>query len=91
MLLLVVRFHKYHEVIDVDYAHIQHIMEDLVHHLLECDGRVTEIEVHNKRLEGPFVRGECSLPHQQPYKISEGLKKSNHLEKTGTSRVNLMF
>ena len=37
-------------------------MEDFVHHLLKCGGRVTETEIHYERFEGPFVRGERSLP-----------------------------
>ena len=37
-------------------------MEDLIHHLLECGGRVTETKIHNERFEGPLVRGERSLP-----------------------------
>ena len=62
MLLLIVLFRKYHEVIDVDYAHIRHIMEDFIHHLLECGRQVTETGIHNERFEGPFVCGERSLP-----------------------------
>ena len=62
MLLLIVRWCKYHRVIDVDYAHIRHIVEDFIHHLLECGRRVTETEIHNKRFKGPFVRGKHSLP-----------------------------
>ena len=62
MLLLVIHCHKYHKVIDVDYTHIRHIVEDFIHHLLECGRQVTEAEIHNKRFEGPFVRGKCSLP-----------------------------
>ena len=32
--------------------------------LIGCHGhdRVTETEIHNERLEGPFVHGKCSLP-----------------------------
>ena len=37
-------------------------MEDFIHHLLKCGRQVTETEIHNKRFEGPFVRGERSLP-----------------------------
>ena len=62
MLLLTVRWRKYHKVINVDYAHIQHIVEDFIHHLLECGRWVTETEIHNKRFKGPFVCGKCSLP-----------------------------
>ena len=36
MLLLIVHWCEYHKVIIVDYAHIRHIVEDFIHHLLEC-------------------------------------------------------
>ena len=61
MLCLIVLFHKYHKVIDVNYTHIQHIMKDFIHHLLECGRQVTETEIHYERFEGPFVYGKCSL------------------------------
>ncbi len=55
--------------VDKDIIHIAYgltivdeILEDIVHHCLECHGGVTQSEEHDSWLKQPLVSSEHSLP-----------------------------
>src|SRR5260221_14536533 len=55
--------------VDKDIVHIAYgltivdeILEDIVHHHLECCRGVTQSEEHDSWLKQPSVSSECSLP-----------------------------
>src|SRR6266481_973307 len=55
--------------VDKDIVHIAYhltivdeLMEDIIHHHLECCGRVTQSEEHDSWFKQPLVSSECSLP-----------------------------
>ena len=45
-----------------DLAVVDEILEDIIHHCLECHGGVTQSEEHDGWLKQSSVSSECSLP-----------------------------
>ena len=55
--------------VDKDIVHIAYhltivdeLMEDIVHHCLECHGGVTQSKKHDSWFKQPSVSSECGLP-----------------------------
>ena len=67
-LLLIVHWRKHHKVIDVDYAHIRHIVEDFIHHLLEWAGKLQRPKYIMKGSKDPLCVVNAAF-HSSPSRI----------------------